>query len=133
MPHSLWSGAISFGLVNIPVKLFSAVKDSSLDLDMLDAHDHSNIRFKRVNENTGREVKYEDIVKGYKVDDNYVILDDEDFVLADAVKTKTIEIQNFVNESEIDSIYYEQPYYLEPAKTAANAYGLLRDALAESG
>jgi DNA end-binding protein Ku len=133
MPRSLWSGAISFGLVNIPVKLYSGVQESSLDLDMLDAKDHSNIRFKRVNENTGREVKYEDIVKGYMLDDHYVILDDEDFQLADAVKTKLIEIQNFVNESEVESIYYEQPYYLEPDKSGSKAYGILRDSLAESG
>jgi DNA end-binding protein Ku len=135
MPHSIWSGAISFGLVNIPVKLFSGVQDSSLDLDMLDSRDrnHSNIRFKRVNEKTGREVPYGDIVKGYRYNDDYVILEPEDFVLADAVKTKTIEIQNFVNETEIDSIYYEQPYFLEPDKSGMKAYGILRDALAQSG
>lgn len=133
MAHALWSGSISFGLVNIPVKLFSGVQDSSLDLDMLDGRDHSNIRFRRVNENTGREVKFEDIVKGYKVNDEYVILEKDDFELADAVKTKTIEIQNFVMEEEIDSIYYEQPFYLEPDKSGTKAYGILRDALAQSG
>ena len=129
----IWTGAISFGLINIPVKLFSAVQDSSLDLDMLDSHDHSNIKFKRVNENTGKEVKNEDIVKGYKIDDNYVVLEPEDFLAADAVKTKTIEIINFVDEKEIDSIYYEQPYYLEPDKSGAKAYTLLRDAMSTSG
>jgi DNA end-binding protein Ku len=133
MPRSLWSGAISFGLVNIPVKVYSGVQDSSLDLDMLDGKDHSNIRFKRVNENTGREVNYQDIVRAYKLNDEYVILEPEDFQAADAVKTKTIDIQNFVNESEVESIYYEQPYYLEPDKSGVKAYGILRDALLESG
>lgn len=129
----IWTGSISFGLINIPVKLFSAVQDSSLDLDMLDSKDHSNIKFKRVNENTGKEVAYENIVKGYKLDSGYVILEDEDFEAADAVKTKMIEIINFVEEREIDSLYYEQPYYLEPEKAAMKAYALLRDALESSG
>ena len=100
---------------------------------MLDSKDHSNIKFKRVNENTGKEVQYNDIVKGYKLEDEYVVLEPEDFESADAKKTKTIEIINFVKEKEIDSIYYEQPYYLEPDKTGEKAYGLLRDALAEAG
>ena len=131
--RSIWTGSISFGLINIPVKLFSAVQESSLDLDMLDSKDHSNIKFKRVNENTGKEVAYENIVKGYKLDSGYVILEDEDFEAADAVKTKMIEIINFVDEQEIDSLYYEQPYYLEPEESAMKAYALLRDALQLSG
>jgi len=130
---SIWTGSVSFGLINIPVKVFSAVQESSLDLDMLDSKDHSNIKFKRVNETTGKEVAYENIVKGYKLDKGYVVLEDEDFEAADAVKTKTIEIINFVDESEIDSLYYEQPYYLEPQKSATKAYALLRDALASTG
>ena len=129
----IWTGAISFGLINIPVKIFSAVQESNLDLDMLDSRDHSHIKYKRINETTGKEVAYEDIVKGYKVNDDYVILEDADFEAADAVKTKTIEIINFVDQKEIDSIYYEQPYYLEPDKTAVKAYALLRDALYSSG
>lgn len=129
----IWKGSINFGLINIPVKLFSAVQESNLDLDMLDSKDHANIKFRRVNENTGKEVEYADIVKGYKIDDNYVILEDADFEAADAEKTKTIEILNFVEQSEIDSIYYEQPYYLEPEKSAQKAYALLRDSLQNSG
>ena len=129
----IWTGSISFGLINIPVKLFSAVQESSLDLDMLDSKDQSNIKFKRINENTGKEVAYENIVKGYKLDSGYVILEDADFEAADAVKTKMIEIINFVDQREIDSLYYEQPYYLEPDKAAMKAYALLRDALASSG
>ena len=131
--RSIWTGSITFGLINIPVKLFSAVQESSLDLDMLDSKDHSNIKFKRVNENTGKEIAYENIVKGYKLDSGYVILDDEDFEAADAVKTKMIELINFVNEQEIDSLYYEQPYYFEHEKSAMKAYALLCDALQLSG
>ena len=100
---------------------------------MLDSKDHSNIKFKRVNESTGKEVAYENIVKGYKLDSGYVILEEEDFEAADAVKTKTIEVINFVVESEIDSLYYEQPYYLEPDKSAMKAYALLRDAMETTG
>ena len=129
---SIWSGSISFGLINIPIKLFSAVQESTLNMDMLDKSDHSNIKFKRVNENTGKEVTFADIVKGYKVDEHYVILEAADFEAADAEKTKTIDILNFTEEKEIDSIYYEQPYYLEPDKGSMNAYALLRDALQAS-
>lgn len=129
----IWTGSISFGLINIPVKLYSAVQESTLNLDMLDKNDHSNIRFKRVNEATGKEVDYKDIVRGFKVDDDYVVLEDKDFQTAGAEKTKTIDIQNFVDESEIESFYYEQPYYLEPDKSGVKAYALLRDALAATG
>lgn len=131
--RSIWTGSISFGLINIPIKIFSAIQESTLDMDMLDKSDHSNIKFKRVNEKTGKEVAFANIVKGYKVDDNYIILEDEDFEAADAEKTKTIDIQNFTSEKEIDSLYYEQPYYLEPDKGAANAYALLRDAMESTG
>jgi DNA end-binding protein Ku len=129
----IWTGAISFGLVNIPVKLFSAVQDSALNLDMLDKRDHSNIHFKRVNENTGKEVPFSNIVKGYLYHDKYVVLDAVDFKNADAKKTQLIEVQSFADENEIDSIYYEQPYYLEPEKTGTRAYAVFRDALANSG
>ena len=127
--RSLWTGAIGFGLVNIPVKLFSATQGSELNLDMLDKKDHSNIKFKRVNEKTGKEVPWQGIVKGYKIDDKYVILDDKDFETANAVKTKVIEISDFVNETEVDSVYYEMPYYLAPEKSGVRAYALLREAL----
>ncbi|MET0945557.1 MAG: Ku protein [Flavobacterium sp.] len=130
---SIWTGSITFGLINIPIKLFSAVKESNIEMNMLDKSDHSNIKFKRVNENTGKEVVFADIVKGYKLDDQYVVVDDSDFEAAEAEKTKTIDLMNFVDEKEIDSIYYEQPYYLEPDKGAMKAYALLRDALQSSG
>jgi len=131
--RSIWTGSVSFGLINIPIKMFSAVQESSLDMDMLDAKDHANIKFKRVNENTGKEVDFANIVKGYNLDGKYIVLEDSDFEAADAIKTKTIDIESFAFEKEIQSIYYEQPYYLEPDKGAMNAYGLLRDALEASG
>lgn len=131
--RSIWSGTIGFGLVNIPVKLFSAVQQSDLDLDMLDKKDQAKIRFKRVNENTGKEVAYEDIVKAYDLDGQYVVLSDEDFKKASPEKTKMIEIVQFAAEEEVDSMYYETPYYIEPQKAGVKAYGLLRDALKKSG
>jgi DNA end-binding protein Ku len=131
--RSLWTGAIGFGLVNIPVKLFSATQQSDLDLDMLDKKDHSNIRFKRVNEKTGKEVPWANIVRAYNYEGSYVVLDDEDFKKASPEKTKMIEIAEFVEEKEVDSVYYETPYYLEPAKGGEKAYVLLRDALKKTG
>src|SRR4030095_10734995 len=130
--RSLWTGSISFGLVNIPIKLYSAVQSSSLDLDMLDKKDHSNIQFKRVNEKTGREVAWENIVKGYKVDGQYVVLTDEDFKKASPEKTKTIDIAEFVETEEVPPIHFDTSYYLEPEKTAAKAYVVLRDSLAKA-
>ena len=129
----IWTGAIGFGLVNIPVKLYSATQSSSLELDMLDKKDHSNIKFIRVNEKTGKEVKWESIVKGYKYNNDYVILDDKDFEAASAKKTKTIEISDFVKEDEISSIYYETPYYIEPDKSGTRPYELLLQALKKTG
>lgn len=130
---AIWKGSIGFGLVNIPVKLYSAVEESSLDLDMLDKKDHSNIKFKRINEQTGKEVAWENIIRGYMINDKYVVLDKKDFEKASPEKTKHIEITQFVNESEIDSTYFEQPYFLEPEKTGERAYTLLREALNKSG
>ncbi|MBC7873229.1 MAG: Ku protein [Ferruginibacter sp.] len=130
---AIWTGSIGFGLVNIPIKMFSAVESSSLDLDMLDRKDLSNIRFKRVNENTGKEVAWENIVRGYLVNDKYVVLDKTDFEKASPEKTKHIEITQFVEEKEIDSTFFEAPYFLEPEKTGTRAYSLLRDALQKTG
>ena len=131
--RAIWSGAIGFGLVNIPVKLYSAVQQSELDLDMLDKKDHANIKFKRVNANTGKEVAWENIVKGYKMDGHYVVLEPEDFEKASPEKTKLITIEEFVEEKDIDSIYFETPYYLQPEKSGVKAYALLRDALKKTG
>lgn len=130
---AIWTGAIGFGLVNIPIKLYSASQQSDLDLDMLDQRDHAHIKFKRVNENTGKEIPYDHIVKGYKYQGEYVIIDDKDFEQASPKKSKVIEILNFVEEKEIDSIYFEVPYYLQPDKSGVKAYNLLREALHKSG
>jgi len=130
--RAIWSGAISFGLVNIPIKLFSATEQSRLDFDMLDRKDHARIHFKRVNENTGKEVTWDNIVKGYLLNDEYVILDEADFEEASPEKNKMINIQSFVKEKEIDSIYFESPYYIEPQKGGQKAYHLLVKALEKS-
>jgi DNA end-binding protein Ku len=131
--RAIWTGSIGFGLVNIPIKMYSAVEESTLDLDMLDKKDHANIKFKRVNANTGKEVAWENIVRGYMVNEKYVVLDKTDFEKASPEKTKHIEITQFVNEKEIDSTFFEVPYFLEPQKTGTRAYALLRDALAKTG
>jgi DNA end-binding protein Ku len=130
----LWTGSIGFGLVNIPVKLYSAVKESDVALDMVDKKDHAKIHYQRINENTGKEVEWENIAYGYKYDhDRYVVLEDSDFERASAKKSKVIEIEDFVKEEEIDSRYYETPYYLEPEGSGVRAYGLFREALKKSG
>ncbi len=131
--RAIWTGAIGFGLVNIPVKIFSAVQQSELDLDMLDKKDHANIKFQRVNANTGKEVAWENIIRGFKINDRYVILTDEDFEKASPEKNKMIEINEFIDEKEIDSLYFEMPYYLQPEKSGVKAYALLRDALKKTG
>lgn len=126
---AIWTGAIGFGLVNIPVKLYSATEESNPDLDMLDKKDHSRIRFKRVNEKTGREVEWGNIVKGYEYEGKYVVLDDKDFEKASPEKSKILSIDSFVKEEEIDSLYFETPYYSEPQKNGEAAYTLLVEAL----
>ncbi len=131
--RAIWKGSIGFGLVNIPVRMFSAVESSTLDLDMLDSKDLSNIRFKRVNENTGKEVAWENIVRGYMVNKRYVVLEKTDFERASPEKSNTIEIKNFAAEKDIDSNYFEQPYFLEPDKAGARAYCLLKDAMKKTG
>ncbi|MEO6722593.1 MAG: Ku protein [Ferruginibacter sp.] len=131
--RSIWTGSIGFGLVNIPIKLYTATESSKISLDMLDKKDLANIKFKRVNEHTQKEVAWENIVKGYLLNDKYVVLDDKDFKKAAPEKTSHIEIIQFVDESEIDSLYYETPYYLQPEKTGSRAYVLLKEALAKTG
>lgn len=128
--RSIWTGAISFGLVNIPVKLYSATQQKDIDLDMLAKKDLSPIRYARINKTTGEEVDYKDIVKGYEYEKgSYVVVTDDDFKKASPEKSKSIDIVDFVKEEEIDSIYFEKPYYLEPDKGAAKPYALLVKAL----
>lgn len=130
---AIWSGAIGFGLVNIPVKLYSAIQEKEIDLDMLDAKDHAHIRYKRVNEVSGKEVEWKNIVKAYNLDGKYIVLEDGDFDKAMPEKTKIIEISSFSKQDEIDSLYYENPYYVEPAKGGERAYKLFHAALSKSG
>jgi DNA end-binding protein Ku len=130
---AIWTGAIGFGLVNIPVKLYSASQESTLDLDMLDKKDHSKIRFQRINESTGKEVPWKNIVKAYKLQGDYVVLDEKDFASANPEKSKIISITSFVDVTEVDTIYFETPYFLEPDKAGEKPYRLLHDALEKSG
>src|ERR1700753_382742 len=131
--RSIWKGSIGFGLVSIPIKLYSAVQTSSLDLDMLDSRDHAHIKFQRINENTRKEVPYDKIVKGYKYDEEYVIIEDADFEAAASEKNKVIEIENFVDITSVNPMYYETSYYTEPETKNNKAYALLLAALKQSG
>lgn len=130
--RAIWTGAIGFGLVNIPIKIYSATLTSSLDFDMLDRKDHANIKYKRVNENSGKEVTWDNIVKGYLLKDKYVVLEDADFEDAMPEKNKMINLQSFVKLQDIDSVYFDTPYYLEPQKSGEKAYLLLLKALEKS-
>jgi DNA end-binding protein Ku len=131
--RSIWNGSISFGLVNIPIKLYSATQQSSLNLEMVDRRDMGKVRFKRINEITGQELTTENIGKAYSYNGEYILLTDEDFEAAAPEKSKIIAIEHFVKESEINTIYFENSYYLEPAKSGEKAYALLREAMAKSG
>ena len=131
--RSMWKGAISFGLVNIPVSMYTASQAKEISFVLLHKQDMSQIRYVRMCKSEDKEVPWKDIVKGYEVDSgDYVVMEDKDFEKANLKKTKTIEIVNFIDEDEIDTIYYVKPYYLEPGKHAEKAYGLLRDALKKS-
>ena len=135
MARGLWKGAISFGLVNVPVELFSAEKRSSeLDLTMLDKRDLAPVGYKRYNKSTGEDVPWAEIVKGYEYQDGrYVVLSDEDFRRANVEASKTVDIQAFVDAREIPPQLFATPYYLSPGKRGEKAYALLRDALRKSG
>ena len=135
MARGLWKGAISFGLVNVPVELFSAEKRSTeLDLTMLDKRDLAPVGYKRYNKASGEDVPWAEIVKGYEYEDGkYVVLSDEDFRRANVEASKTVEIVAFVDSGEIAPLYYETPYYLAPGKRGEKAYALLRDALRKAG
>jgi len=130
----MWKGAISFGLVHIPVEMYPAATDQGLDLTMLDRRDFAPIGFKRYNKATGKEVSWDDIVKGYEYSDGeYVVLSDEDLRRANPEATQTIDILAFVNAEQVPLIYYEQPYYLAPGKGGDKVYALLRETLREVG
>lgn len=131
--RSIWNGSISFGLVTIPIKLYSGSEERKLDLDMLDKHDHARIRYKRVNERTGEEVEYKDIVKGYKTDEGYIVLEKEDFDKANMKKSRTIDIEEFIPESDVADVLFKKPYFLEPQKEGQKSYNLLKSALKDTG
>ena len=135
MPRGLWKGAISFGLVNVPVELFAAEKRAAeLDLAMLDKRDLAPVGYKRYNKTTGKDVAWGDIVKGYEyADGKYVVLSDEDFRRANVEASRTVEIRAFVDAREIPPPYFETPYYLAPGKRGEKAYALLRDTLKKAG
>jgi DNA end-binding protein Ku len=133
MARAIWSGSISFGLLNVPVKLYSAVSKKNVSFRELRESDGSRIRHKRVAEADGEEVPYEEIVKGYEVaPDQFITITKEELEELDPKKTRAIEIQDFVDLDDIDPIYFDHPYYLGPDKGAEKAYRLLVDAMEES-
>jgi DNA end-binding protein Ku len=130
----MWSGAISFGLVNVPVKLYSAVSRKTVRFHQLSAKTGHRIAQKRVDSVTGDEVPYEDIVKGYELTkERYVVVTPDELEALDPEKSRTIDIEDFVDLEDIDPVYYDHPYYLVPDKGATKAYGLLLNAMEESG
>jgi DNA end-binding protein Ku len=134
MPRAIWSGAISFGLVNVPVKMYSATSPKSVRFHQLSAKTGTRIKQKRVDPSTGDEVAFEDIVKGYELSpDRYVLIEPEELEALDPKATKTIDIEEFVEIADIDPIYYDHSYYLAPAPGGAKAYRLLLEAMREAG
>lgn len=135
MPRAIWKGAISFGLVNVPVALYSASQDTGIDFDWLDKRSMDPVGYKRINKRTGKDIQADDIVKGIKQEDgDYVVLSDEQIKAAYPKSTQTIEIESFVKAAEIDLALLEKPYYLEPSgKGADKVYALLRDSMREAG
>src|SRR3954463_5802106 len=134
MPRSIWSGAISFGLVNVPVKVFSAKSPKTVRFHQLDGKTGTRIAQKRVNPMTGEEVPYEDLIKGYELTrDRYVVIAPDELEALAPEKSRTIDIEDFVELADIDPVYYDHPYWLVPDKGAAKAYSLLLKAMEESG
>lgn len=134
MPRALWKGAISFGLIHIPVELFPAEKRSELDLDLLDKRDFAPVGYRRVNKRTGKEVGWDDLVKGYQYEEGeYVVLTEQELKQANPAATQTLDLLAFVPAADIDPLYYEQPYYLAPIRRGEKVYALLRETLRRSG
>src|SRR3954462_2766724 len=133
MPRAIWSGSISFGLLNVPVKLYSAVSRKNVSFRELREKDGSRVRHKRVAEADGEEVPYEDIVKGYEISpEQYVVITRDELEEIDPKRTRAIEIQDFVDLDDIDPIYFDHPYYLGPDKGAEKAYALLVRAMGDA-
>ena len=134
MARARWKGSIAFGLVNIPIELYSAVRDHRPKFRLLHAKDESPVHYERVCQSEGKPVAWEDLVKGYEYEKGqFVVLTKDDFKTAAIEKTKTIDILDFVDPNEIDERYFETPYYLQPGKGADRAYALLREAMKETG
>lgn len=134
MPRPIWKGHISFGLVNVPVQLHAAERRSDLQLHLVDSRNHARVRYERVNAETGEEVPWNEIVKGYEyTDGNYVILSEDELKRAAPEATKRIDIEAFVALDDIDILFFDRPYYLEPAKGGDKGYALLRRVLADTG
>jgi DNA end-binding protein Ku len=134
MARAIWKGSISFGLVNIPIALYPATRQEELKFRLLRKSDLSPVNYKRVAEKDGKEVPWDQIVKGYEYEKGkYVVLKDEDFDRVDVEATQTVDIQDFVDQEQIDPMFFYKPYYLEPQKGGDKAYALLRDALKDSG
>jgi DNA end-binding protein Ku len=134
MARAIWKGSISFGLVNIPIALYPATRKEELKFRLLRKSDLSPVNYKRVAEKDGKEVAWDQIVKGYEYEKGkYVVLKDDDFQRVDLEATQTVDIQDFVDQEEIDPMFFYKPYYLEPQKGGDKAYSLLRDALKDSG
>ncbi|HYR51362.1 MAG TPA: Ku protein [Candidatus Dormibacteraeota bacterium] len=134
MARAFWKGSISFGLVEIPVRLQPAVRSHDLSFSLLDRKDFSPVGFKRYNKNSGREVPWDQVVHGYEYEpDEYVVLTDEEIQAANVERSQSIEIVQFVRKDEIDPVYYEIPYFVEPLKRGSKSYALLRAALEKSG
>ena len=134
MPRSMWKGAISFGLVTIPVAVYPVTEEKSLRFNQLHDEDGGRIRYKRVCEKDGEEVGFEHIVKGFEVEkDRYVVLTDEDFDAVPVESSRAIDIQQFVDLDEIDPVMFKKSYYLVPDETGAKAYSLLREAMSQDG
>lgn len=134
MPRVIWKGAISFGLVHVPVALYPAASEDDIDFDWLDRRSMDPVGYKRINKRTGREIRKEDIVRGVKQEDGaYVVLSDEDIRAAYPRTTQTIGIEAFVTAQEIPFLFLERPYYLEPIGKSAKVYALLREALLAEG
>jgi DNA end-binding protein Ku len=133
MAHAIWSGAINFGLVTIPVKLFTAVKTDELSFNMLHAKDEGRIKYERICSIDGKQVPWDEIVKGYEYEKGqYVILTDEDFAKVNPEATQSVDILEFVELDKINPMFFDKPYYLEPTKQGRHAYALLRDALSKT-
>ena len=130
--RAIWTGTLGFGLVSIPIKLYSAVEQSELSFDMLDSRDHARIRFSRINERTKKEVPFDQIVKGYKLNDEYVIVDKSDLEKVAPEKTKEINIEGFIDLADVNPMYFEKSYYTTPQTKNNKSYALLLKSLKQS-